>query len=225
MSANTGRPPASTTAEAEAMNEKAGTTTSSPGRRPHARSKRTSASVPLFTPTTCFAPVYAASAASNSTTLWPCEYFPRSSTSIMCLLVVGHNSENDADWVNSGTVNCSPPLSELSSDTNSGPSGDRQCELSSLFLVNYEKAVLTSIAGTGKSPLVRIGWPFGDPGDIQSTMDGDRWCGHFWWGWDEPARSCTSRCSRALVPPRRGCSATSRSWAATRGGHRPGDRD
>jgi hypothetical protein len=113
MSANTGRPPASTTAEAEAMNEKAGTTTSSPGRRPHARSRSTSASVPLFTPTTCFAPVYAASASSHSTTLWPWENLPRSSTSTMCRLVVGHNSENVADWVKNGTGNRTPPLSEL----------------------------------------------------------------------------------------------------------------
>ncbi len=57
MSANTGRPPARTTDEAEATKLNAGTTTSSPGRSPAARISSTSASVPLFTPITWRAPV------------------------------------------------------------------------------------------------------------------------------------------------------------------------
>lgn len=65
MSANCGTPPASTTAEAVATKEKAGTITPSPAFSPAARSKRTSASVPLFTPTTYWAPVYSRSRCSN----------------------------------------------------------------------------------------------------------------------------------------------------------------
>lgn len=57
MSTNCGRPPASTTAEAVAKNEYAGTRTPSPGRSPQARSSSTSASVPLLTPITWRAPV------------------------------------------------------------------------------------------------------------------------------------------------------------------------
>jgi hypothetical protein len=57
MSTNSGRPPASATEDAVATKENDGTSTPSPGRSPHARSSRTSASVPLFTPMTCAAPV------------------------------------------------------------------------------------------------------------------------------------------------------------------------
>lgn len=57
MSANTGTPRASDTELAVAKKLNAGTTTSSPGCRPTARSSSTSASVPLFTPMANRAPV------------------------------------------------------------------------------------------------------------------------------------------------------------------------
>ena len=50
-STGTGTPPAQTTASAVAKKVNDGTSTSSPGRRPSARSATTSASVPLATPT------------------------------------------------------------------------------------------------------------------------------------------------------------------------------
>src|SRR6266498_95970 len=103
MSAKTGRPPASTTDDAEATKLYAGTTTSSPGRRPQARSSSTSASVPELTPTAWTAPVQAARASSNSATLAPWEYFPRSATSFTWARIAGHKPSNVAAWVKKGT--------------------------------------------------------------------------------------------------------------------------
>lgn len=71
MSTNTGVPPASATEVAVATKLNAGTTTSSPGRSPAARSSSTSASVPLLTAIAWRAPVYAASACSNFSTVLP----------------------------------------------------------------------------------------------------------------------------------------------------------
>ncbi len=71
MSANTGRAPALTTASAVAKKLTPGTTTSSSGWMPSARSAIVSDSVPLATPMQCRRPTKAANSASNASTSGP----------------------------------------------------------------------------------------------------------------------------------------------------------
>src|ERR1700690_2218169 len=71
QSTRTGRAPILATAPAEATNELAGTTTSSPASTPTARSASSRASVPLATPTACADLQYEAQDSSNRATWGP----------------------------------------------------------------------------------------------------------------------------------------------------------
>src|SRR4051812_29979960 len=81
-SAKTGRAPRYTAALAVAMNEKDGTTTSSPACTPATRRARCSAVVQLDTATAYSAPIRSANDRSNSATFGPCATQPEAITSV-----------------------------------------------------------------------------------------------------------------------------------------------
>ncbi len=81
-----------------------GTTTSSPGPTPIARSAIVSASVPLATPIACRVPQYAANSASKPETSGPRMKRPESTTRAIAASICGRSERSGAPVSNSATA-------------------------------------------------------------------------------------------------------------------------